>query len=171
MHFKIIHIKLEKEKHFFSLSNVSTFTLIISQYLALDNKWICTMTIMPANSPSYHIFWPASSCTFYTWKKLLINKSKDNWFSSLKLLLLTLCLSWSLFKTRVSKQLGYCSHHTAQHSLKITGTLFLSAPLRVQLLSSCNTGISLLRTNTCTCCYAKRFDFVNSITSIDIRAL
>lgn len=80
----------EGKAFFFPLSNVLTFTSIISQYLALDNKWICTMPMMPANNALYHIFWPAFSCTFFTWKKLSINKSKDNLFSSLKLLLLSL---------------------------------------------------------------------------------
>lgn len=82
--------QLGKEKHFFPLSNVSTFTSIMSQYLALKNKWICTMPIMPANSALYHIFRPVSSCTFYTWKKFLINKRKGNVFSCLKLLLRSL---------------------------------------------------------------------------------
>lgn len=82
--------QLGKEKLFFPLRNVSTFTSIMSQYLALENKWICTMPIMSANSALYHIFRSAFSCTFCTWKKFLINKRKGNLFSCLKLLL------WSL---------------------------------------------------------------------------
>lgn len=49
-------------KAFFSLSILSAFTSRISQYLALENKWIYTMPIMPAKGALYHIFQPVFSC-------------------------------------------------------------------------------------------------------------
>jgi len=49
-------------KAFFPLTILSAFTSRISQYLALENKWIHTTPIIAVNGALHHVFQPPFSC-------------------------------------------------------------------------------------------------------------